>query len=187
MHQVQLLNFISSIAWNGAKTICPVGQACACIARDYSECIPNPWTLITPIACPPETTQNSNANNGAQLSADGQVNNGDSNQPPSQQDDSESSPSDDVVCQYPSDVTPAPSTATAGLFGQCGGSCWIGPTRCPKGASCYTEQSPISGAFAMCAPSPPSPAYKVRLAREAIDVPARVRARATAIHFRPIH
>ncbi|KAF3920479.1 hypothetical protein ABW20_dc0106516 [Dactylellina cionopaga] len=90
------------------------------------------------------------------------------------------------TCRYEFKVSLPPPTATAKIGGQCGGSCWTGPTNCPSGATCFTETSPSPGAFAMCHTTKPSSTNKLRLkarGEEGIDVPARVQARATPIYF----
>ncbi|EPS44990.1 hypothetical protein H072_976 [Dactylellina haptotyla CBS 200.50] len=84
---------------------------------------------------------------------------------------------------YPSNF-PGP-TATAKLKGQCGGSCWPGPTNCPSGATCYTEKSPNPGGYAYCATAKPTSEYKLRKRDgwHVMNVPARARAIATRIFF----
>ncbi|KAK6529453.1 hypothetical protein TWF281_008626 [Arthrobotrys megalospora] len=90
------------------------------------------------------------------------------------------------TCKYEFKVSLRPPSATAKIGHQCGGKCWPGPTNCPSGATCFTETSPLPGAYAMCHTTKPDVVRKLRLrARgdEGIDVPARVQARATPIYF----
>ncbi|EPS40001.1 hypothetical protein H072_6427 [Dactylellina haptotyla CBS 200.50] len=89
------------------------------------------------------------------------------------------------TCKYEFTVSlPAPSE-TAKLNAQCGGSCWNGPTNCPSGASCRTESSPTSGAFAACVTTGGFVRMKVRSpdgGYEVVDnLPAQVRAVATPV------
>ncbi|KAK6335067.1 hypothetical protein TWF718_010509 [Orbilia javanica] len=89
-------------------------------------------------------------------------------------------------CKYQFNVSLPPPSATAKVGGQCGGTCWTGPTNCPSGATCFTETSPSPGAYAMCHTTKPSTVRKLRLkerGEEGINVPARVQARATPIYF----
>ncbi|KAK6358006.1 hypothetical protein TWF730_007360 [Orbilia blumenaviensis] len=81
-------------------------------------------------------------------------------------------------------VSLPPPSATAKLGGQCGGRCWTGPTNCPIGATCFTETSPVPGAYAECATINPNVRLRVRNEQyEGINVPARARAMATPIYF----
>ncbi|KAK6353988.1 hypothetical protein TWF730_008408 [Orbilia blumenaviensis] len=87
--------------------------------------------------------------------------------------------------EYKGTSLPPPSE-TAKIGGQCGGTCWTGPTNCPSGATCFTETSPSPGAYAMCHTTKPAAANKLRLkarGEEGINVPARVQAMATPIYF----
>ncbi|KAK6510591.1 hypothetical protein TWF506_009694 [Arthrobotrys conoides] len=89
------------------------------------------------------------------------------------------------TCTYKFKNLPPP-TATAKIGGQCGGTCWSGPTNCPKGAICHTETSPSPGAYAMCHTVKPINVKRLRLkgrGDEGIHVPARVQALATPIYF----
>ncbi|KAF3187121.1 hypothetical protein TWF106_008353 [Orbilia oligospora] len=90
------------------------------------------------------------------------------------------------TCKYQFKENLPPPTATAKIGGQCGGSCWPGPTNCPGGATCFTETHPSPGAYAMCHTTKPAAVRKLRLkerAEEGINVPARVQALATPIYF----
>ncbi|RVD83209.1 uncharacterized protein DFL_007605 [Arthrobotrys flagrans] len=90
------------------------------------------------------------------------------------------------TCKYQFKVSLPPPSATAKIGGQCGGTCWTGPTNCPAGATCFTETSPSPGAYAMCHTTKPAAVRKLRLkerGEEGINVPAKVQARATPIYF----
>ncbi|RVD85391.1 uncharacterized protein DFL_003715 [Arthrobotrys flagrans] len=82
-------------------------------------------------------------------------------------------------------VSLPPPSATAKLGGQCGGRCWRGPTNCPSGATCFTETSPIPGAYAACATANPGNQLRIRSNEgyEGINVPVKARAIATRIYF----
>ncbi|KAK6535089.1 hypothetical protein TWF281_006386 [Arthrobotrys megalospora] len=81
-------------------------------------------------------------------------------------------------------VSLPPPSATAKLGEQCGGRCWSGPTNCPVGAGCFTEISPIPGAYAACATANPGSQLKIRNeGYEGFVVPVKARAIATRIYF----
>ncbi|KAF3920197.1 hypothetical protein AA313_de0205642 [Arthrobotrys entomopaga] len=89
------------------------------------------------------------------------------------------------TCRYEFTVSLPPPSSTALMNGQCGGSCWNGPTNCPDGASCYTETSPNPGGYAEC-----NTAHGSRLRVRNIDnadagirVPVQARAVATMVYF----
>ncbi|KAK6501269.1 hypothetical protein TWF481_009110 [Arthrobotrys musiformis] len=82
-------------------------------------------------------------------------------------------------------VSLPPPHSTAKLGGQCGGKCWKGPTNCPIGATCFTETSPTSGAYAECATANPRVQLKIRSngRYDGINAPVKARAIATRIYF----